>query len=215
MNVMALVAAGIIGTLFIRNVALSLERLLVGRAERKRVAAGSPSPRAAPAVQPFLARQLGKVERHLLKPVNLPFIPKEYTWINLSMYVFILAANVAANLAVDMAPKNARVTRLETFAIRTGCTATFQFPLLYAFAGRNNLIGWLTGIEYQTLRSYHKLLGAICFVETLLHTFAYLAFWAKEYGWEQWKESWYYPYPYIVMVRVPSLFSWRTISFAG
>ncbi len=172
MNVMSLVAAGIVGFLTLRHAALTLERLVAKRGEGRRLAGVSPSPEDVTPTRPFLARRLEKVERHLHKPVNLPFIPKEYTWINFGMYVFILAANVAANLAICMAPRDGTVDKVDLFAIRTGYTATFQFPFLYAFAGRNNLIGWLTGIEYQTLRSYHKQLGAICFVETIMHTFA-------------------------------------------
>lgn len=69
-------------------------------------------------------------------------------------------------------PKAARLSTLQFFAVRTGRVAVANFPIVFLFAGRNNPVTWVTGVPYQTIRTYHKLTGLCCFIETLLHTFA-------------------------------------------
>lgn len=36
---------------------------------------------------------------------------------------------------------------------RAGWIAASQLPFLFAFAAKNNMIGWLLGVEYQKVRS--------------------------------------------------------------
>lgn len=68
-------------------------------------------------------------------------------------------------------PKEADLSTLQFFAVRTGRVAVANLPVLFLSAGRHNLVTWLTGVPYQTVRTYHKVTGLACFVETLLHTF--------------------------------------------
>ena len=45
------------------------------------------------------------------------------------------------------------------------------------------------------------LIGVICFVETILNTFCYLAFWAKRWEWGQWTTACKDPNTCIIMSK--------------
>lgn len=70
-----------------------------------------------------------------------------------------------------------------------------NFPILYALVGRNNPVSFLTGtfphtllptsraeltgtagIAYQEVRFYHKVIRRIVFLESFVHTFAYIGY---------------------------------------
>lgn len=58
-------------------------------------------------------------------------------------------------------------------ADRTGILAFGQFPLLFAFAGRNTIFLWLTGWSYQSFSVFHKWIGRVCVFQALLHAIMY------------------------------------------
>lgn len=72
---------------------------------------------------------------------------------------------------------------LAMFAIRTGRLATAQLPLLYVLAGRKNPVSLLTGVSYQTVRYYHKLVAVAVTAETVAHTGAYMMWFVRRSGW--------------------------------
>jgi len=78
--------------------------------------------------------------------------------------------------------KGAQLSTVQFFAVRTGRVAVANLPIVFLFAGRNNPVTWLTGVPYQKLRTYHKLTGLLCFIETLLHTFTYIAVFIERRG---------------------------------
>jgi len=72
-------------------------------------------------------------------------------------------------------PKSIALSNVKFLGMRTGRMGTANMPLLYALAGRNNVVGWLTGIDYHSVRTYHKLVGLICFIQCAIHTLCYTA----------------------------------------
>lgn len=59
---------------------------------------------------------------------------------------------------------------------RFGVIAMANFPIIFATFGRNNMITIVTGISYQEIRFYHKVLGRIAAIETLVHVFGQIGY---------------------------------------
>jgi hypothetical protein len=58
-------------------------------------------------------------------------------------------------------------------ADRTGMYAVYNMPLLFAFAGRNNILIWLTGSSFETFNVYHRWIGRIVVGEAVVHSVLY------------------------------------------
>ncbi|ODQ76998.1 hypothetical protein BABINDRAFT_163898 [Babjeviella inositovora NRRL Y-12698] len=52
---------------------------------------------------------------------------------------------------------------------RTGILALFTYPLLIIFAGRNNILLWVTRWNFSVFNCYHRHLGRIYFLVTIAH----------------------------------------------
>jgi hypothetical protein len=50
-----------------------------------------------------------------------------------------------------------------------------QIPLVIALGVRGNIIGLCVGKGYERLKTFHKIVGRVCFLSSGLHT----AFWSK------------------------------------
>ncbi|KAG0147125.1 hypothetical protein CROQUDRAFT_670680 [Cronartium quercuum f. sp. fusiforme G11] len=57
-----------------------------------------------------------------------------------------------------------------------------NFPLLFATAGRNNLISTLTGIPYRSLNWLHRALGRMCFLLIIVHSTLFSSVIIKQNG---------------------------------
>ena len=60
-------------------------------------------------------------------------------------------------------------------ADRTGIVATIMMPMLILFAGRNNFLQWVTGINFATFISYHKWMARVIFILVTIHAACYTA----------------------------------------
>ena len=147
-----------------------------------------------------------KVDGSMGRPVDWPLVPPGWDWAQLVLVSGLVAANVAACVVVDITIRpGAQLSTLQSFAVRTGRIAVVNFIPLFMLAGRNNPVTWLTGVPYQTLRTYHKLTGLMSFIQTLIHTFAYIAFFIQRYSWH---DSWLlFLKPYIIWGTVGTLAS--------
>lgn len=56
---------------------------------------------------------------------------------------------------------------------RTGILAVVNFPLLWVFAGRNDVLLWLTGWSFGTFNMFHRWLARIATVEAIIHSIGY------------------------------------------
>ncbi|BFZ60302.1 hypothetical protein YB2330_001338 [Saitoella coloradoensis] len=59
---------------------------------------------------------------------------------------------------------------------RTGVFAFANLPLLFGLAGRNNVLIWLTGWEYNTFNMLHRWVGRVVALQTFAHVIAYGVF---------------------------------------
>ncbi|ODV63630.1 ferric reductase family protein [Ascoidea rubescens DSM 1968] len=76
---------------------------------------------------------------------------------------------------------------------RIGIMAITQIPLLFAFAGRNNILIYLTGWSYRTFNIYHKWISRVVWIMILIHAFLYITFsnnngdYIKRWGLTKWR----------------------------
>lgn len=58
-------------------------------------------------------------------------------------------------------------------ADRSGIMAVSQIPFIFLFAGRNNILLWLTGWSYQTFNAYHKWTSRVMWALAVVHGVTY------------------------------------------
>ncbi|KAI5809391.1 ferric reductase like transmembrane component-domain-containing protein [Pyronema omphalodes] len=68
---------------------------------------------------------------------------------------------------------------------RAGHLSMVQMPIMFLFAGRNNLLIWITGWSYNEFQVFHKWIARVATLEAILHSACYGYFAAQK----QWKNS--------------------------
>ncbi|GMM35570.1 putative ferric-chelate reductase [Saccharomycopsis crataegensis] len=74
-------------------------------------------------------------------------------------------------MSIHWGGSTAVLTKL--IADRTGVIATAHLPLIFLFAGRNNILMLLTGFNYSTFIHFHKWTGRMMFLNALIHGVSY------------------------------------------
>lgn len=62
---------------------------------------------------------------------------------------------------------------------RTGILAVANLPILWLFAGRNDVFLWLTGWNFGTFNMFHRWVARVSTVEAIVHSIAYTYIYAK------------------------------------
>ncbi|BGP31960.1 ferric-chelate reductase [Rhodotorula toruloides] len=176
-NIYVWIMAALLGFLILRNLILTATRFFDRR--RRRQAASNEKGRRngfdAYNDKPALLRWSDKIDSHALKPVR--GLPTEWTYLRLVLVTAIVIVNtvfcVVGSTQLHSA-QSAGSSIARAFSRRCGRIATANYPILFMFAGRNSVIAKLTGLSYQSLRFYHILLGFIAFIESFVHTIAYI-----------------------------------------
>ncbi|GME73094.1 unnamed protein product [Ambrosiozyma monospora] len=75
----------------------------------------------------------------------------------------------------DKVFKNYMAGTSRYYGDRAGIILSYQLPLLFLFAGRNNFLQWMTGWQYNRFVTFHKWLARIIMMEVLIHSFAFVA----------------------------------------
>ncbi|CAN3371650.1 ferric reductase transmembrane component 5 [Diutina rugosa] len=71
---------------------------------------------------------------------------------------------------------------------RCGVLATFLIPLLVAFAGRNNLLQWLTGVNYATFVCYHRWISRVVVAQLVVHAIAFTVYFRGR-AWTEYRQT--------------------------
>lgn len=66
-----------------------------------------------------------------------------------------------------------RTQWLRYIADRTGILSFANFPLIWVFGIRNNLLLWLTGWDFGTYNNFHRWVARISTVQAIVHSVAY------------------------------------------
>lgn len=75
-------------------------------------------------------------------------------------------------------------------ADRTGLLATSQFPAIFLFAGRNNLLLWLTGWSFDTFNVYHRWIARMMVLHAFIHSVCY-TWLERSYLAECWEDTYW------------------------
>ena len=144
--------------------------------------------RAAASHQPYPARP----RNALMKAIAaITAVSREISYLHLSPVkqafwvkvpplgtVFLLLAYLGFVLALEFINNDVPgAQHYQALGIRAAWLAVAQVPLLILLAGKNNIIGWLTGTAYERLNILHRWTSRILLLLATLH-FAY-----QNYGW--------------------------------
>ena len=77
-------------------------------------------------------------------------------------------------------------------ADRTGITGTMFMPLIFLFAGRNNILQWLTRWNYSTFMTFHRHVSRVCVILIIIHSWAYTVLVWDYYSEDAAEEYFYY-----------------------
>ncbi|WXC44609.1 hypothetical protein QX201_004344 [Fusarium graminearum] len=75
---------------------------------------------------------------------------------------------------------------------RTGIISFANFPLIWLFGMRNNLLMWLTGWDFGTYNNFHRWVARIATLQAILHSIGYSILVYLEGGWEGYIFWWSY-----------------------
>ncbi|GAA5991533.1 hypothetical protein JCM11641_000197 [Rhodosporidiobolus odoratus] len=108
------------------------------------------------------------------------FLPLRSKWVlglKNPLQVFLIVASFAINIGFVLGitmdyngPQDSHWNTIHVVALRCGWMSMAQLPAVIATTGRNSLVSFLTGIEYNQCRWAHKLLACWCAVLGLIHT---------------------------------------------
>ncbi|TVY91322.1 putative ferric reductase transmembrane component [Lachnellula willkommii] len=78
-------------------------------------------------------------------------------------------------------------------AARTGTLSYANLPVMWIFAGRNNIFLWATGWDFSTFSIFHRHIGIVATVQAIVHAIACTVeeFADLEY-WDDWKDQYWY-----------------------
>lgn len=68
-------------------------------------------------------------------------------------------------------------------ADRTGIISFANFPIIWLFGMRNNLLMWVTGWDFGTYNNFHRWVARVATVQAVIHTAAYVILILSEGGW--------------------------------
>ncbi|RGP79908.1 ferric reductase transmembrane component 5 [Fusarium longipes] len=73
---------------------------------------------------------------------------------------------------------------------RTGIIAFANFPLIWLFGMRNDIMLWITGWDFKTYNNFHRWIGRIASLQAVIHSIGYIIIIFQRGGWEYfWKIS--------------------------
>jgi len=130
------------------------------------------------------------IKRHFLLPATFGTahirrrfflsIPLRSQTILISLYLMINLIFMCVDYDVFEAnlywPGQENVQLSRYLADRSGILAFAQIPLLIAFAGRNNILIWLTGWSFSTFNVFHKWVARVCLIHTFVHSVTYTVY---------------------------------------
>lgn len=56
---------------------------------------------------------------------------------------------------------------------RTGIISFANFPLIWLFGMRNNIVMWLTGWDFGTYNNFHRWVARVATVQAVIHSVGY------------------------------------------
>ncbi|CAK7230732.1 hypothetical protein SEUCBS140593_007687 [Sporothrix eucalyptigena] len=73
---------------------------------------------------------------------------------------------------------------------RTGVISFVNFPLIWLFGMRNNVLLWLTGWDFGTYNNFHRWVARVATVEAIVHSIGYTALVCRDGGFSEFLRWW-------------------------
>ncbi|KAF5544259.1 ferric-chelate reductase [Fusarium phyllophilum] len=73
---------------------------------------------------------------------------------------------------------------------RTGILSFANFPLIWLFGMRNNIVIWLTGWDFKTYNNFHRWVGRIATLQAVIHSIGYTIIILQRGGWKYFYQIW-------------------------
>ncbi|KAF5972656.1 ferric-chelate reductase [Fusarium coicis] len=73
---------------------------------------------------------------------------------------------------------------------RTGILSFANFPLIWLFGMRNNIVIWLTGWDFKTYSNFHRWVGRIATLQAVIHSIGYTIIILQRGGWKYFCQIW-------------------------
>ncbi|KAL2809434.1 ferric reductase like transmembrane component-domain-containing protein [Aspergillus granulosus] len=126
------------------------------------------------------------IQTHFLVSTPVPSRGRELFWWTFSnrgealvIIGFWVLSTVACAIDYRAFPENVyfppvRTQIIRYIADRTGIISFANLPLLWLFAGRNNICAWATGWNFATFNVFHRHIAWIATIQAVVHTVTYL-----------------------------------------
>ncbi|KAF5676147.1 ferric reductase Fre2p [Fusarium heterosporum] len=116
---------------------------------------------------------------------------------SLTLFAFLLL-NIALSIhgyrivPVNMYFPSKEKQILRYVSDRTGIISFANFPLIWLFGMRNNLLMWLTGWDFGTYNNFHRWVARISTAQAIVHSVGYTLLIFREGGWDYYVFWWSY-----------------------
>lgn len=124
---------------------------------------------------PALLRRRRNAERKVLNVFDF-LVPTRLELIILLSFLLIVIIVCLVDLSVmdsDPVYKSRYIAKVHYMADRTGIVVLIYMPLLVLFAGRNNIMQWLTRWSFATFICFHRWLARVAFSLVLVHAICF------------------------------------------
>ncbi|KAL4920041.1 ferric reductase like transmembrane component-domain-containing protein [Aspergillus aurantiobrunneus] len=126
------------------------------------------------------------VQTHFLVPTTIPSSGRQFLWWTFSTRSeaivslgFWVLSTVSCAIGYRLFPENiywreTSAQLIRYMADRTGIISFANLPLVWLFAGRNNVCAWATGWNFATFNVFHRHVAWIATIQAVVHTILYL-----------------------------------------
>ncbi|KAK7223108.1 hypothetical protein V2G26_011111 [Clonostachys chloroleuca] len=114
---------------------------------------------------------------------------------SITIALFVLLNIVLSVIGYTFFPGNmyypkVRDQVLRWVADRTGIISFANFPLIWLFGMRNNLVLWLTGWDFATFNNFHRWVARVATVQAIIHSILYTMLIFYTGGWRYFLAWW-------------------------
>ncbi|KAG5362270.1 Ferric reductase transmembrane component 3 [Yarrowia sp. C11] len=127
----------------------------------------------------FFMSALGSLKHNVplsIRRMGIMAVPTRAQFVVTFIYVFAEIIYIFIGLAIaprDLPLQDLRANWIKSIANRSGGMAVTQVPWIFLFAGRNNILMWMTGWGFDTFNVFHRWIARMCVLHALIHTVAY------------------------------------------
>ncbi|ETS81728.1 hypothetical protein PFICI_06730 [Pestalotiopsis fici W106-1] len=169
-----------------------------------------------PSRNPRLGRFGGWLNAHVFLPATFGYRKAQpFGWYtvppriqSLTILLFIIMNFVFTVHGYHVFPENLYYPRvisqtLRYVSDRTGIIAFANFPLIWLFGMRNNVMLWVTGWDFATYNNFHRWIARVSTAQAVIHSVGYTILVFYENGWGHfvayWHVTWWFSKAAILM----------------